>query len=68
MTRVYNSCMDNTEFEEVLPCADKLAFDARREALGAATVALHQHGTRLHVYKCRHCSLWHLASDYSDKK
>jgi len=45
-----------------LPCAEKLAFDTQRQAQGAATVALYQHGTKLHVYQCIHCQLWHLAS------
>jgi len=49
---------------EELPCADKLAFDTKRQAEAAATVALHQHGTKLHAYRCRYCSLWHLSSDY----
>lgn len=49
---------------EQLPCAEKLAFDTRKAAQAAATVAAYQHGTKLKVYVCRHCNLWHLASDY----
>lgn len=45
-----------------LPCADKLALDTKKQAEAAATVAEHQHGTKLAVYKCQHCSLWHLRS------
>jgi hypothetical protein len=45
-----------------LPCADKLAFDTEQAARAAANVAEYQHGTRLKVYACRHCGLWHLSS------
>lgn len=45
-----------------LICADKLRFNSKKEALASATVALHQHGTKLKAYKCRHCGLWHLSS------
>lgn len=51
--------------DQPLPCADKLVFDTQKEAVAAATVALHQHGTRLKAYRCRYCHLWHLSSDYS---
>lgn len=47
-----------------LPCSDKLAFDTRKQAQAAATVALHQHGTKLKTYLCRHCGLWHLSTVY----
>jgi hypothetical protein len=50
--------------ETALPCASKLVFDTRRQAEAAATVAQHQHGSRLRVYRCRYCGLWHLSSDY----
>lgn len=49
--------------EQVLPCSEKLAFDTQRQARAAATVARHQHGVALKVYKCRYCDLWHLASE-----
>ena len=48
--------------EHVLPCHAKMAFDTKKAAQAAATVALFQHGTRLKVYRCKYCSLWHLAS------
>jgi hypothetical protein len=48
---------------ETLPCSEKLAFDTKKQAEAAATVALYQHGTKLKAYVCRHCGLWHLASD-----
>lgn len=44
------------------PCIDKMSFDTAKEAQVAATVALFQHGTKLKVYLCKHCDLWHLAS------
>lgn len=47
---------------ETLPCSEKVAFDTRKQAETAATVALYQHGTELTVYMCRYCGLWHLAS------
>jgi hypothetical protein len=50
------------EEQQPLPCSDKLAFDSRKQAEAAAAVALYQHGTKLRVYLCRHCGLWHLAS------
>jgi len=48
---------------EELPCSEKLAFESREAAEGAAVYARHRHGTKLKVYKCRHCNLWHLASN-----
>jgi hypothetical protein len=56
-------------FEEPkLKCSDKMSFDTKREAMDTATVAAHQHGSKLKSYKCRTCSLWHLSSNYGDKK
>jgi len=49
---------------ENLPCNDKLRFDTQAEANAAALLAQHQHNSKLKSYKCRHCSLWHLASKY----
>ena len=46
-----------------LPCSDKIAFDTRREANAAANVAEYQYGNKLRSYRCRHCDLWHLASN-----
>lgn len=54
--------METHEPAEVLPCADKLAFETREAARASAAVAEYQHGARLSVYRCRHCGLWHLAS------
>lgn len=45
-----------------MPCNDKLAFDTKEAAEGAATYAKYKHGTKLGVYKCSYCSLWHLTS------
>lgn len=50
------------EEQEALPCSEKLAFDTKKQAEAAAVVANYQHGAELHVYVCRHCGLWHLAS------
>ncbi len=50
------------EVDSKLQCAQKLVFDTKDAAQGAATYAEHLHGTKLKVYKCKHCSLWHLAS------
>ena len=47
-----------------LPCADKLVFETRQEALGASVTAKWQYGTKLKPYKCQYCDLWHLASHY----
>ena len=48
--------------EQPLPCLAKMAFDTKKAAQAAATVALFQHGTKLKVYCCKYCGLWHLAS------
>lgn len=45
-----------------LACAHKLAFDTAKQAQAAATVALYQHGSKLQIYVCQECGLWHLAS------
>jgi len=47
-----------------LPCADKLAFDTKKQAETAATVADYQRDVKLAPYKCQHCHLWHLKSVY----
>ena len=52
------------EETNILPCEDKLAFDTKKNSNAAAVVANYQHGTKLKVYLCKHCSLWHLASNY----
>lgn len=48
--------------ENELPCAEKLAFDTKEAADGARVYAQYQHGTRLKIYQCSYCELWHLAS------
>lgn len=45
-----------------LPCKDKLAFDTKPQADGAAVAVKYQHGATVHSYLCRHCGLWHLSS------
>jgi hypothetical protein len=45
-------------------CDDKMVFDTKAEAESAAVVAEYQRGTKLKVYRCRDCHLWHLSSDY----
>lgn len=55
---------EKTEFEEVLPCADKLAFDTRRQAQATATTAQYQNGADVKPYKCTYCKLWHLSTSY----
>jgi hypothetical protein len=52
--------------EDVLPCADKLAFDTVQAARATATVSEHRYGSKLKVYKCRHCGLYHLSSSFGD--
>ena len=49
-------------------CSDKMTFDSKQEAIVTATVAAHQRGAKLRVYKCRQCQLWHMASSYVDKE
>jgi len=49
-----------------LPCKDKLAFDTQREAEASANVVHYRYGSKMHVYRCRHCQLWHLSSGSSD--
>lgn len=50
------------ETESNAPCEEKLVFDSQKAAEGAALYAQYLHGSKLKVYKCSHCSLWHLAS------
>jgi hypothetical protein len=52
--------------ENKLPCAEKLAFNTRKEAQGTATVSEWRYGGNLKVYKCRHCHLFHLATDFGN--
>jgi hypothetical protein len=54
---------DNSDDESPeLPCSDKLVFDTQREASASANVVHYRYGNKMHVYQCRHCGLWHLAS------
>ncbi|HSX30495.1 MAG TPA: hypothetical protein VLE99_01100 [Candidatus Saccharimonadales bacterium] len=58
--------MNDTE-PAPLPCAEKLAFETVKAARATATVSEHRYGGKLKVYKCRHCHLYHLASDYESE-
>lgn len=55
---------DNNNEATVLPCEGKLVFDTRKQAQDTATAVAYQRGAKLKPYKCGHCALWHLASDY----
>jgi hypothetical protein len=57
--------MNSTE-ETPLPCADKLAFETVKAAQATATVSQHRYGSKLKVYKCRYCHLYHLATSYNN--
>ena len=50
--------------EQKLPCYEKVAFDTEKEASSAGLAADWQHGASLKAYKCKHCHLWHLATNY----
>jgi hypothetical protein len=52
--------------EEAKTCEEKLAFDTKKAANASAVVAEYQHGTKLKIYKCPTCGLWHLASDFGE--
>lgn len=60
MTRITPT--DDIVEAPLLPCHDKLAFTTREKAQAAATVDAHLHGSKLKVYKCHHCPMWHLSS------
>ena len=60
----YNIAMDDDTTTEKLPCEDKLAFDTKTAAQATATTAAYQRGAKVKPYKCTHCQLWHLASNY----
>ena len=64
ITEVVYMDEEKSEFEEVLPCADKLAFDTRKAAQGTATTAQYQNGADVKPYKCNYCHLWHLSTNY----
>lgn len=52
------------ESSEALPCAGKLTFETPDAAQATGTVSEWRYGSKLKVYKCRYCHLYHLASDY----
>lgn len=54
----------NDDAPDVLPCADKLGFDTAEAARATATVSEYRYGSQLKVYRCRHCQLFHLSSNY----
>lgn len=45
-------------------CEDKMSFDSKSEAENSAVVAEYQRGSKLKVYKCKDCQLWHLSTIY----
>lgn len=47
-------------------CDGKMAFNTKQEAEDTARVSLFKYGkdTKLQVYKCKDCGLWHLATKY----
>ncbi len=47
-------------------CDAKLAFDTKQQAQAVAVTSKYQRGDKpkLKVYRCQHCRLWHLATDY----
>lgn len=47
-----------------LRCKEKASYKSKKEASAAAVVAQWQHGSKLKIYLCKYCNLWHLASDY----
>jgi hypothetical protein len=53
---------EKMEFDNTLPCADKLAFETKTQAEGSAVAIKWQRGTDLKANICKHCKLWHLAS------
>lgn len=53
------------EESEIKPkkCDTKLKFSSKKEAEGAKVYAEHRHNTKLKIYLCKSCQLWHLSSD-----
>jgi hypothetical protein len=49
-----------------LPCAEKVAFDTKKEAAAAGSAAEWQYGGSLKAYQCQYCRLWHLSSNFGD--
>lgn len=58
--------MPDESDENQLPCADKITYDSKEAATGAAAAVEWQRGLGLKAYQCRYCSLWHLATDYKE--
>lgn len=55
----------NDSDQTPLPCAGKLAFDTPDAAEATAVVSEWRYGSKLKVYKCQHCHLYHLSTDYN---
>jgi hypothetical protein len=49
--------------DNTLPCADKLTFETPEAAKATGTVSEWRYGSKLKVYKCRYCHLYHLSSN-----
>jgi len=48
-------------------CKEKLAFKTKEEARAAIALTKWRYQTgKLKVYKCKHCNLWHIATDRDD--
>jgi Pyruvate/2-oxoacid:ferredoxin oxidoreductase delta subunit len=57
--------MADSDSPTVLPCADKLAYETLAEANAAKTTNAWRYAKpNLKAYKCRYCSLYHLATDH----
>lgn len=56
--------MEMTDTEQSPTCEDKLAFDTKKAAEAAVLTVSWQRGTKLKVYQCRRCQLWHMTSSY----
>lgn len=54
--------MSEDDNPEALPCADKITYETKDAATGAAAAVEWQRGLGLKAYKCRYCHLWHLAT------
>lgn len=57
----------DTDENNGLPCAEKLAFDTKKDADATANVAHYRYGNKLKSYVCRYCNLWHLSSNSDDE-
>ncbi len=59
-----NSYEDVVHEEPPKKCADKIPFDSKKIAQASATIAGDKYRSRLGVYKCSHCGLWHIKTIY----